>query len=49
MTQQIEAVYEKGVFRPTQPINFPEGEHLHLIAQLRKVPQHMRETPRGFP
>ena len=36
MTQQIEAVYEKGVFRPTQPINFPEGEHLHLIVVTRE-------------
>lgn len=36
MTKQIEAVYENGVFRPTHPINFPEGEHLQLIVVTRE-------------
>lgn len=36
MTKQIEAVYENGVFRPTHPINLPEGEHLHLIVVTRE-------------
>ncbi len=39
MTKQIEAVYENGVFRPTHPINFPEGEHLHLIVVTREEAQ----------
>ncbi|MCH8293665.1 antitoxin family protein [Candidatus Poribacteria bacterium] len=26
MTEQIEAIYENGVFRPLQQINLPEGE-----------------------
>jgi predicted DNA-binding antitoxin AbrB/MazE fold protein len=31
MTKQIEAIYEKGVLRPVNPIELPEGQHLQLI------------------
>ena len=31
MTEQIEAIYENGVFRPLQQINLPEGEQVSLI------------------
>lgn len=30
MTEQIEAIYENGVFRPLQQINLPEGEQVSL-------------------
>jgi len=36
MTKQIEAVYENGMLRPIDPLNVPEGEHLHLIIITRK-------------
>lgn len=39
MTKQIEAVYENGVLRPTQPINVPEGEHVQLILVTREQTQ----------
>lgn len=31
MTEQIEAIYENGVFRPLQQINLPEGEQVSLM------------------
>lgn len=31
MTKQIEAVYERGVFRPLEPIQLPEGARLDII------------------
>jgi predicted DNA-binding antitoxin AbrB/MazE fold protein len=30
MAQQIEAVFENGVFRPLQPVNFPEHQRVTL-------------------
>jgi predicted DNA-binding antitoxin AbrB/MazE fold protein len=30
MAQTISAVYEKGVIRPLQPLNLPEGQPLHI-------------------
>ena len=30
MNKIIEAVYENGVFRPLEPIVFPEGEHVQI-------------------
>jgi predicted DNA-binding antitoxin AbrB/MazE fold protein len=31
MNKEIEAVYEKGVIRPLQPLELPEGARLDLI------------------
>jgi predicted DNA-binding antitoxin AbrB/MazE fold protein len=31
MTKEIEAVYEQGMIRPLQPLEFPEGARLDLI------------------
>jgi predicted DNA-binding antitoxin AbrB/MazE fold protein len=31
MTKQIEAIFERGVLRPVEPIDVPEGERLQLI------------------
>ena len=30
MEKTIEAVYEKGVFRPLEPVTLPEGEHVRV-------------------
>jgi predicted DNA-binding antitoxin AbrB/MazE fold protein len=30
MTGTITAVFEKGVFRPLEPVEIPEGERVHL-------------------
>ncbi len=30
MSKTIEAVYEKGVFRPLEPISLPEGEQVQV-------------------
>ena len=30
MSKTIEAIYEKGVFRPLEPITLPEGEHVQV-------------------
>lgn len=29
--EQIEAVFENGVFRPLEPINLPEHQHVTLV------------------
>ena len=31
MTKEIEAVYERGMIRPLQPLELPEGAHLDVI------------------
>ncbi len=33
MPETVEAIYENGVFRPLQPVNLPEGEHVHLTVE----------------
>jgi predicted DNA-binding antitoxin AbrB/MazE fold protein len=30
MSKVIEAVYENGVFRPLEPVQLPEGEHVQV-------------------
>lgn len=30
MKQIVEAIYENGVFKPTKPLNFPEGQQVQL-------------------
>jgi predicted DNA-binding antitoxin AbrB/MazE fold protein len=30
MSKVIEAVYEKGVFRPLEPVGLPEGAHVQI-------------------
>jgi predicted DNA-binding antitoxin AbrB/MazE fold protein len=30
MNKTIEAVYEKGIFRPLEPVTLPEGEHVQV-------------------
>jgi len=31
MTKEIEAIYERGMIRPLQPLELPEGSRLDLI------------------
>ncbi|MCZ6677644.1 MAG: antitoxin family protein [Candidatus Poribacteria bacterium] len=30
MSKIIEAIYEKGLFRPLEPVTLPEGEHVKV-------------------
>ena len=34
----IEAIYERGVFKPTQPVDFKEGERLQIQVVKRPLP-----------
>lgn len=45
MTQQIQAVYEKGVIRPIEPVELAEGEKLEivLLRQKRSAAQVLAE------
>ena len=33
MSEIIEAVYEKGVFKPLQALELPEGQHVRLVVE----------------
>ena len=44
MTKEIQAVYEKGIIRPLQPLELPEGSRLDLI-----VITHERSKAYGNP
>lgn len=35
MTNRIEAVYERGVFRPVRPVTLAEGERVELAFETR--------------
>ena len=36
MTKTIEAIYENGVFRPTQPFTLTEGERVEVSVPVRE-------------
>lgn len=40
MSQEFDAIYERGVFRPLTPLDLPEQTKVHL---------HMQETEQGAP
>ena len=31
MATRIDAIYEHGVFRPTEPVELPEGERVQIV------------------
>jgi predicted DNA-binding antitoxin AbrB/MazE fold protein len=39
MMKQIEAVYDKGMIRPLQPLDLPEGSRLNVIVISNEEPQ----------
>ncbi len=39
MSKQIQAVYERGVLRPLEPVTLAEGERLDVILLTRDAPQ----------
>ncbi len=41
MRKTIDAIYEKGVFRPLEPVMLPEGEHVQVA-----VPEVTAKTQR---
>jgi predicted DNA-binding antitoxin AbrB/MazE fold protein len=46
MAITVEAVYENGVFKPTQPLPFKEHERVRLIVQTNSDLQKASETGR---
>jgi predicted DNA-binding antitoxin AbrB/MazE fold protein len=38
MMKEIEAIYERGVLRPVEPLELPEGTRLELILVSRVKP-----------
>lgn len=36
MPEIIEAIYEKGVFKPLQELELPEGQHVRLVVETRE-------------
>ncbi len=45
MSKQISAIYEKGRFRPLEPIELAEGEKLDLILLTHEVINDDQQTP----
>jgi predicted DNA-binding antitoxin AbrB/MazE fold protein len=39
MTKEIEAIYERGVIRPLQPLELPEGTRLDLVVITHEQPK----------
>ena len=39
MTKRIKAVYEKGLIRPLQPLELPEGSRLEVIVVCEEQPK----------
>jgi len=44
MTKEIEAVYEKGIIRPLQPLELPEGSRLDVIVITHEQPKNNRNA-----
>ena len=42
MTKEIEAIYERGIIRPVEPLELPEGTRLYVI-----VITHEKPRPNG--
>lgn len=47
MTKEIEAVYERGIIRPLQPLELPEGARLDVIVITHDPPRITHEPPRA--
>jgi predicted DNA-binding antitoxin AbrB/MazE fold protein len=43
MTQTIHAVYENGVFRPTEPVDLPE--HCEVEVEVRQIAERVEQAP----
>ncbi len=39
MTKEIEAIYERGMIRPLQPLELPEGTRLDLVVITHEQPK----------
>jgi predicted DNA-binding antitoxin AbrB/MazE fold protein len=42
MTKAIEAIYERGIIRPVEPLELPEGTRLDVIVISHEQPQSSR-------
>ena len=45
MAETFLAIYENGVLRPLQPVNFREGQTLNLILTLVETEEEMKVEP----
>jgi predicted DNA-binding antitoxin AbrB/MazE fold protein len=45
MQKTIEVVYEKGVFKPLEPVELEEGER--MIVEVKKFPENLFGIYRG--
>ncbi len=41
--ETIDAVYEKGVFRPTEKVKINEGERVRITVEITKVEKNQRK------
>lgn len=53
MTQTVEAVYEKGVFKPLNPVQIQEGQKVSLLVEpmamtRQEAEAHLREWQRVY-
>jgi predicted DNA-binding antitoxin AbrB/MazE fold protein len=39
MTKEIEAIYERGIIRPVEPLELPEGTRLDVIIVTHEKPR----------
>jgi predicted DNA-binding antitoxin AbrB/MazE fold protein len=44
MTKEIEAIYERGMIRPLQPLELPEGTRLDLVVITHEQPKTNGKT-----
>ena len=44
MVNSLRAVYENGVLRPLEPVNFDEGQEVHLIVDVQNERERVRTS-----
>ena len=48
LMKPVHAIYEHGIFRPTEPVDFPEGSRVVVEAE-RTIPRHAAQPPLPLP
>jgi len=55
MAKTVEAVFENGVFRPLTPVDYPEGQRVHVymygpesVVSLEQMEEEMRKIQDAF-
>jgi predicted DNA-binding antitoxin AbrB/MazE fold protein len=44
----ITAIYENGVFRPTEPVDLPEGTPVEVVLELPRTPEEEAHLDRVY-